>query len=41
MRWPLAVLRDRLEAEITGVAQWNMAEGWRILPSDWEPPLGR
>ena len=44
-RWmltgPLAVLRDQLEAEIPGVAQWNMADGWTILPPDWEPPLGR
>lgn len=43
-RWtlsgPLAVLRDQLEAEITGVAQRDRAEGWRVLPADWEAPVG-
>ncbi len=43
-RWDLvgehATLRDDMIANVTGVAAGDMDDRWRILPADWEKPVG-
>lgn len=40
LRGELVTLRDDMEGEIAGVACQDEQGVWRILPPDWDPPLG-